>query len=205
MLRRRRPQRGVTLIELMVGLTVLAIFLMYAGPSFATWMNNSRIRNTADALVAGLQYAKAEAVSRNARVRFQFVTTLDAACAPSASGRNWVVNLDPANDPDAVAGNCDAAPSDTAAPRILQARPAADGSGVTSVDSPVSTLVFNGLGRITPVPAGQVTIDITNPAAGTCALDGGDLNCLRVVVSPAGQVRMCNPKFANTDPQGCPP
>jgi type IV fimbrial biogenesis protein FimT len=58
-----------------------------------------------------------------------------------------------------------------------------------------SAVVFNGLGRITPIPAANITIDVTNP---------NTTFALRVVVSPGGQVRMCNPAFAATDPQGCP-
>ena len=92
------------------------------------------------------------------------------------------------------------------APRILHTRTAAEGGGATAVAGSAGTLVFNGLGRPTPVPAGNITFDITAPAAGACAAagGGGELNCLRVVLSPAGQVRMCNPRFvAAANPQGC--
>jgi len=38
MLNRRRSQRGFTLIEIMISLTVLGILLMVALPSFGTWL-----------------------------------------------------------------------------------------------------------------------------------------------------------------------
>jgi len=204
--RRQPPQRrprGVTLIELLVGLALLALLVTLAAPGLGIWLANSQIRATAEALTAGLHQARSEAVSRNARVRFQLVDTLGAGCALDAAGTNWVVNLDPDNDATAVDRACDSVPSDTVAPRILHTRTAAEGGGATAVAGTAATLVFNGLGRPTPVPAGNITFDITAPAAGACAAAGG-VTCLRVVVSPAGQIRMCNPRFtAAANPQGC--
>jgi type IV fimbrial biogenesis protein FimT len=54
-----------------------------------------------------------------------------------------------------------------------------------------------------PAPAGNITIAVTNPTGGTCTSVGGEVTCLSVVVTPAGQFRMCNPAFPATDPQGC--
>lgn len=203
MLSRRPAARGMTLIEVLVGLTLLAIILALGAPGFSTWLTNSRVRTTAESLLAGLQMAKAEAVARNARVRFQLVDSLGDSCVIDAAGASWVVNLDPANEPDAVEGACGAEPSDTVAPRILHTRPGAESAAMTQVTASEATLVFNGLGRVTPVPAGDITIDVTAPAAGDCAAGGGEVACLRIVVSPAGQIRMCNPKFVLPDPQGC--
>jgi len=202
-LKNRPGARGVTLIELMVALSILAAVLALAAPGYGTWVQNGRIRSSAESMLSGLQFAKSEAVARNARVRFQLTTTLDNNCALSKTGGNWVVNLDPDATVGAVANNCGAAPSDTVAPRILQSKPAAETSGTTVVttDEPSASFVFNGLGRLTPVPAGTLKIDFTNTAAGDdCAAAGGPMTCLRIVVSAAGQVRMCNPKITSPDP-----
>lgn len=196
--------RGVTLVEVIVVMAIIAMLVMVGAPSFSTWFSNSRIRTTAESMLAGLQLAKSEAVARNTRVRFQLTSTLDNACVLSVTGANWVVNVDPNADPDAVVGLCANAPDDAVAPFILQARPAAAGSGSTQVVASASTVVFNGVGRQpAPVPAGNLTIDINNPAGGTCLDAGGELTCLRIVVSPLGQIRMCNPNFPAGDPQGC--
>jgi type IV fimbrial biogenesis protein FimT len=69
-------------------------------------------------------------------------------------------------------------------------------------------VAFNGLGRITPTPAGTITYDISNPTGGTCLAAGGKMRCLRLEVSASGQVRMCDPNLpaataSNPDPQGC--
>jgi type IV fimbrial biogenesis protein FimT len=203
MLMRDSRQRGVTLVELIVVMAIISMLTLMSAPAFQTWILNSRIRSTAESMLSGLQQAKSEAVARNARVRFQLTDTLDNACVLSPAGANWVINLDPNADPDEVVSLCGSAPNDAVAPFILQSRPAAAGSGNTQVAASAATLVFNGLGRLVPVPAGNITIDITNPAGGNCVAGGGDMTCLRIVVSAVGQVRMCNPAFPAGDPQGC--
>jgi type IV fimbrial biogenesis protein FimT len=55
-----------------------------------------------------------------------------------------------------------------------------------------------------PLPAGDMRVQITSPTA-DCQADGGPIACLRVELSPLGQVRMCNPNFAAPDPQACTP
>lgn len=204
MLTRRAPQLGFSLVEMMVVVSLAAILLLAGAPTFSAWIGNARLRSSSESILSGLQLARAEAVNRNARVRFQFVTTLDNSCALSASSFNWVVNLDPEAEPNEVVNECGTAPNDSAAPRILHKR---DGvgtpPGMVVETGGVTSVVFNGLGRLAPVPAGNVNIDITNPDAGDCAEAGGPVTCLRIVVSPAGQVRMCNPKFSLPDPQGC--
>ncbi|WP_422012584.1 pilus assembly FimT family protein [Roseateles sp.] len=200
-----RRSRGVSLIELMVVVTITGIALAMAIPTFGNWIAGVRIRSTAEALQAGLQYAKSEATSRNTQVRFQLTTTLDANCTLSTSGTNWVVDaVDADTTTDSVAGQCDLAPSDTTAPSILMKR--ANEVGNVSVLGSDSAVVFNGLGRqavaAPATSAATVSIDITSPA-GACAASGGPITCLRLLVSPAGQVRMCNPNMASGDPQAC--
>lgn len=200
-----RRQRGLSLVEIVVVLAIVSMLVMMAAPTFSTWVINSRIRGTAEAMQFGLQFAKAEAVARNTRVRFQLTDTLDNACVASLNGLNWVVNLDPNAAPDQVEGNCGTPANDGAPPFILQTRPGAT-SGTTQVVASATSIVFNGLGRQVPpagVAAANLTIAISNPNAGTCVAAGGELTCLNVVVTPAGQIRMCNPAFPANDPQGC--
>ena len=199
--------RGFSLIELIVVLAVLAILLAAGASNFSVWMTNSRIRTTAESIQNGLQMARAEAVRRNTPIRFQFVDNLTNACVLSVTASNWIISFD---DP---AGDCDAAPLDEAfavsdsannpAPRIIQSRAVTEGGRNTVIAADQSTIVFNGLGRVTPVPA-VVPVDIdVSPvaAAGDCTSQ----RCLRVRVSAAGQIRMCDPALdvAGSDPQRC--
>jgi type IV fimbrial biogenesis protein FimT len=193
---RRASSRGFTLVELMVAITILAILVLAGVPGFTAWLQNTQIRTAAEAIQSGLQLARSQAVTRNAPVRFQLMSTLDNSCALSTTASNWVVSQ------DSAVGACATAASDTTAPRIVQARPARDGSRNAVVAASQSSVVFNGLGRISP--ASTVTIDISNPTGGTCASASGPMRCLQVTVSPTGQVRMCDPQFDSTDAQGCP-
>lgn len=194
MLIKQFNQLGVTLIELIVGVMIVGILIAVAAPNLSIWIQNSQIRTTAQAIQNGLQLARGEAVSRNTQIRFQLTSTTDNACILSSTSSNWVVSLD---DPT---GACASAPSDTAAPRIIQVRSSAEGSGnVVIATTGPSTFTFNGLGRLTNTAG---TISVTNPGGGACA-PTGTMNCLNVVVTIGGQIRMCNPAKASADPQGC--
>jgi type IV fimbrial biogenesis protein FimT len=72
MLTRLKPRRqnGFTLIELMIAVAVLAVIVTLGAPSFQTLIQNTRLRTTAEAILNGLQLARAEAVRRNTNVSF---------------------------------------------------------------------------------------------------------------------------------------
>lgn len=200
----RRLQRGVSLIETMIGLVIASLLLAVGVPSFSTFMQNTHIRNAAEAVQNGLSLARTEAVQRNTNVRF----TLGTASSWTVGCVTAVADLDADG-----AADC---------PATIQARAAAEGSAHAAVNlsevvastntaaaSPVVTseISFNGLGKVRALPAGNnAVINISNPTGGTCAAAGGTMRCLRVVVSAGGQVRMCDPKLSASnpsDPQAC--
>lgn len=200
--------RGISLVETMVVVVVMAFVLAMAAPNFGPWVTGTRIRSTAEGLLAGLQYAKSEATTRNTQVRFQLTTSLSSNCKRTTTSSNWVVDVVDANaDTDSVEGQCDSTPDGANPPSILQLRAASETGSNVAVNADAEQVIFNGLGRQAPTAAGAVVsavqIDIT-PAAGggTCAKQGGKVTCLRILVSPTGQVRMCNPNIAD-DPQAC--
>ncbi len=196
----RIPERGVTLIELMVGLAIVALVLFVAVPSFGIFLQNSQIRNAASSVLDGLQLARNEAIRRNAPVQFEFVTDLTAACVPSTTSLAWVVSqADPA-------GACDVAPSETVAPQIIQSRSATEGTGNARANVPSGgpTVVFNGLGRVQG--ASFLEVDISN-TSGTCVdadPTNGTMRCMHIIVTTGGEARMCDPKVSDaTDPRKC--
>jgi type IV fimbrial biogenesis protein FimT len=160
----------------MIGLVISAILLTMGITNFRSWLQNAQIRTASEAIQNGLQLARVEAVRRNAPVQFTLGT---------ASG--WTVGCVTAT---------------AACPATIQSRSAGEGSTNAAVAADQDIIAFNGLGRVTPVPAGNINIDITNPTGGTCAT-AGPMRCMRVVVSPGGQVRMCDPARASSDPMGC--
>lgn len=59
-----RRRRGFTLIELMVTVLVLIILLALGVPAFADLLSRTKLTNTANTLLAHLQYARSSAVKR---------------------------------------------------------------------------------------------------------------------------------------------
>ena len=65
----RRPQQtGFTLVELMIVVALVAILLALAAPSFRETIARNRLEGVAGELSTDFQYARSEAVARNAQV-----------------------------------------------------------------------------------------------------------------------------------------
>jgi type IV fimbrial biogenesis protein FimT len=88
--------RGFTMIELMIVVALGAIVLALAAPSFTTTLAKKRMEGVASELGTDIQYARSEAVQRNASIRIIFgsncytihtVGTTDATdCATLGTG-----------------------------------------------------------------------------------------------------------------------
>jgi type IV fimbrial biogenesis protein FimT len=203
-----RFARGMTLIELAVTMTILALLLVGAGPSVGTWMRNTQVRNTTSSMVAGLNRARNEAMRRNVPIRFSLVSLTDSAvmgssCALSDTGVSWVVSV---RDP---ASNCQYAPATVAAdandPMIVETH--AGGVGGKNVvvaakiadgSAAANTVTFNSFGRIADAaPIGFINVNNSTV--------GNDFRRLRIELSTGGTVRMCDLGVAAaTDPRFCP-
>lgn len=206
MLTRTENQLGFTLVELIVVILVIAVLMGLAAPSIGIWVQNAKLRTTADAILNGMQMARAESVKRNTSVRFQLTDTLTNACALSTTSSNWVVSL---ND---VTGQCGSAPADppantavnAALAYIVQTRASAEGSTGVDVVAGQSAFIFNGLGRLISPPADIDVCKKTNPGDAACPAAGNVLRFMRITVTAGGTIRMCNPALSiSTNPQGC--
>lgn len=63
-----RKEAGVTLIELMIAISLLAIVLTMGVPAYQTFVQNARATTQANELVTAINFTRAEAVKRGARV-----------------------------------------------------------------------------------------------------------------------------------------
>lgn len=72
-----RPAAGFTLIEMMVTITIVAILAAAAVPSFQQLIANQRIKTASFDLFSALNYARSEAIKRNASVTLRAGATGD--------------------------------------------------------------------------------------------------------------------------------
>jgi type IV fimbrial biogenesis protein FimT len=68
-MRRLNPQRGFTLIELMIAITIMTLLVVTGLPYFGEYMANSRLREGGHAVMAEALFAQSEAIKRNSTVR----------------------------------------------------------------------------------------------------------------------------------------
>lgn len=129
---------GVTLVESMVAIALLAIVATYASPSFVAWRQRDRVEAGAMSMLAALSAARIEAVSRGVRVALcrgdgnPMCGTAEGACGAAGGWScGWSVVL-----PDSRANEG----------AVLRRMPAVQG---VRVDGAAGAVVF------TP-PAGQV-------------------------------------------------
>lgn len=177
-------QNGFTLIELMITVVIIGILTALGLPNYQIWIENTRIRNAADSIQAGLQTARVEAIRRNSDVRF--VLGVNSA---------WTIGC------INVTAAC---------PDPIETRAANDGSSVniTVIATPAgaTTVVFTNLGQVRQLvdnpPA--ATAPFTQLAIDSSKLAASDSRDLQIRLS-GGAVRMCDPYsgLSASDPRKC--
>jgi type IV fimbrial biogenesis protein FimT len=203
---RVRRAAGFTLPELMVGLTIVGILIALGAPSFATWLQSSKLSAAANGYLVGVQTARTEAIRRNVPVEFVLTDTpvdtanIANAAVASPTGRNWIVRA--ASGPGLFELVESRAGGEGGAQMAAGSTIRISGSGTPTAFA--GTIAFNGFGGTADNSTFQ--LDVTNPAAGNCAASSpaGPMRCARIQVRGGGQVRMCDPAAsAPGDTRGC--
>ncbi len=173
--------RGFSLIELMIVLAIIMILTLLAIPNFTTWLQNSRTRSVAESLQNGLRFAQGEAA------RLSRLTTF------ATSGTGWTVTY------TQLASDTLAATLQTAADGNLE--------NVTITASPTTSaaIQFNSLGRASGASTSAGAFSALTADATYLIRNSLGTRQLKVIVSPGGKVRMCDPDktFGPTTPDGC--
>lgn len=173
-----KKQRGFSMIEVVITIAILGILLATAMPSVGDWIRNTRIRNSADSMLNGLQQARMEAVRTNKATGFYMVSDLSASCTLSNTSGSWVVSV------GSPAGACASATikglvSDGGGATIM----ATQADGATAATS----VVFSGLGMLTQSGAATAIRKIAVTSADTTSF------VRRIEISPVGLARLCDP------------
>ena len=189
-------QRGISLIEILISIAIVAMVLAMAAPSSLTWIQNLQLRNAAESALAGIKMARLEALRRNTTVAFELTDAASTA---------WRVCFY-----DLVSQSCSAVQDPIATRNASEGSPNARygvettfTSFATPLDGGVGVpalVAFDPLGRVSSAsPANIARIDARNPV-----LDPAVERRLSILVGIAGQVVMCDPALVKaTNPQGC--
>lgn len=156
-------EQGMTLIELLVSLSILAIVIALAAPSFVSAINNNRVASATNDLISSFTLARAEAIKRNGAVLIiKKNTTTDGSrnCgnADWACGHQIGVDLNADGDVDDTVGGVVELLRDVKGPHRS--------TDIDSASAALNEITYNGSGGVTA--ATEFTLD-TNTA--TCEPD----------------------------------
>lgn len=164
-----RSQRGTTLLEAMVVVSVTAISLGLALPGMAELIEGQRLRALTALVETDLQFARSTAVAEGQTVRLTFASDVGSTC--------YVIHTGPA-------GSCSCAGASVSAPcqNGSYARRVATLAGMkgVSLSSNVRSMAFSpSTGTVTPT--------------GTLRLRSERGDAINLVVNVMGRVRSCSP------------
>lgn len=174
--RRRSPsgarQQGMSLIELIVTMTIVAILIGIGAPSYRYVTNSSRTTTEINALLVDLQYARSEAIKEGQPVTVCPSTTGTGCAANSTTWQSgWIVFSDPNNNQTVDTGET-----------ILRAQAAFSVATDTfTSDNTVSAITFNREGFASNLPTtaanGYITITLH-----TTPTNSAWTRCLQVMI-----------------------
>jgi type IV fimbrial biogenesis protein FimT len=191
-------QRGVSLVEVLIGMAIFALLMALGVPQYSIFLANARLRASAESIATGLNLARGEAVKRNTRVEFVLtaeepVAAVVGSMAATTTGPNWVVR--------------EFLPT-TAGYSFIEGKLGAEGSArdtsQVTISSSSTDTGYTGIVGFTSLGVSTLTktvqFDISNPTGGNCAgaATPGPMRCLRINVTPGGQIRICDPKVTDT-------
>jgi type IV fimbrial biogenesis protein FimT len=160
--------RGLTLVESLITLSIAAILLSTAIPSFKAAVERRHLEGAAAQLETDIQHARSLAVAQNRTMRIKFSKDATGSCYVVFHGTNSDCQCQ-ANGSSSCLG-----------PQAVARSVGFDGTGRLRLDSNVSAMVFDPLlGTSTPT--------------GTLRFQAASGQALHLVVNIMGRVRACSP------------
>lgn len=179
-----RSRAGVTLIELMVVLAVLAVALTMAAPGFATFMRNAELTTAANSFVASVSTARSEAMKRNLPA---LVMPLDAARRDWSKGFVAFVDVD-----------MDGAYTESVDITVLRqpiSAPFLNVTGTGTAKSAPAYVRYDGSGFARTAGGGFIALSMSFSRNDAPAAEAFS-QTRRIFIARTGRIRMCTPASA---------
>jgi type IV fimbrial biogenesis protein FimT len=200
---------GFTLIEMLIGITIMSVLLALAIPAMGAWLLASKARSASEFYLDGFAMARRQAVAHNSasRITLSANTTNGQMdwqvdiCFPrpgtpcdNLTGAWSTVAAQAGNDPEGAAGYTSVFRAATGLPPSEVLAPTIEPDGATAVYyTPLGWVDTNVQNRLT-----QLRFD---PAARYAH----DVPVAAVSLSLAGMPTKCDPTKAVGDSRACPP
>ncbi len=170
--------RGFTLLELLVALSIVAVLLVVAAPSFREYLLNQELRAAAERLVSDLRWARVSAVDRGGRVVVCPGNVATGCRTTPEWGSGWIVFHDRNGDRRLAAED-----------DLLRSTPALEGISARSAvarqqlsffpngTAPGSNLTIRLCDARGPNHARQVRVSLSGRIRSLTVGDGADPGC----------------------------
>lgn len=165
---------GFTLVELMIGVALLALLTAIALPAYDVWIQNTLLRTTAESVLNGVQLARGEAVKRNANV--EFVLGANSAWTVQMPGGGAVLETKLSTG--------------TAVSNV-------------TLPAGANTITYDNFGNLSPLGNLDASPMVTQFDFDSTVLAAGQSTPLRVVLGASGSVRMCDPHAVYPNLRAC--
>jgi type IV fimbrial biogenesis protein FimT len=181
-LRRQIGAKGFTLIELVVTITVAAVLMTLAAPSFVSFQKNSQLTAAANSFLAAATAARAEAMKRQ----------LNAFVRPN-SNNDWTTGWN-----SYVDGDWDTLGTSSVDIQISKSLPLPStvtvSNDTTPSDATSHNIMFTGAGFM--AIAAAAALPAPNSKAAVSFYNGTDTRI--VIMEASGRMRVCNPASDTT-------